>query len=267
MRCNFCRLWCLYTQVGASDETEMPEGLRTGSIFTEIAVGERGFENAVPTVFGFAGCSDASGGLLTSPGCGWRSNRRRLRLCRSSAGMRLWLLLILSIRVRALWVLWAAMVRRRRVHWRRPVVSRLLGTWLRLLRTRWVWLLRTWWLWLLRTRLLQTGSLRIPGGSWLWRWLCAQLTRRWLSWRWRRRGLPRRRTAVSGPASQFEHGWQLPAVFVCLMIPLRPTILTSKFHSLSGRLPAFPVAAERRAASRISDTVMLVFREDRMFPS
>ena len=42
MPCNFCRLWCLYTQVGASDEAEMPEGLRTGSIFTEIAVGERG---------------------------------------------------------------------------------------------------------------------------------------------------------------------------------------------------------------------------------
>ena len=31
-------------------------------------------------------------------------------------------------------------------------------------------------LWLLRTRLLQTGSLRIPGRSWLWRWLCPRLS-------------------------------------------------------------------------------------------
>lgn len=47
MPCNFCRLWCLYTQVAASDETEMPEGLRTGSIFAEITEWGEGVRKCV----------------------------------------------------------------------------------------------------------------------------------------------------------------------------------------------------------------------------
>ena len=60
-------------------------------------------------------------------------NRRWPGLCRSCARMRLWLLLVLSIRVRALWLLRAAMVCGRRIHWRGPVVSRLLQARIRLL--------------------------------------------------------------------------------------------------------------------------------------
>jgi len=118
---------------------------------------EKGSKNALSKVSSSAEHFHAASRLFASTGSCWHSSRPRLWLRRTSPSLRLWILRILSLRVRALWLLRAAMVRKRCVHRRRPMVSRLLRT--RLLRSR-VRLQQTW-LWLLRSRLLQTRCLCI----------------------------------------------------------------------------------------------------------
>src|SRR5712692_4298904 len=93
------------------------------------------------------------------------------RVLRACPRMRLWLLRLLSLRLRTLWLLRTGVVRGWRLHRRRSVVPRLL-------RTSWLWILPAW--------------VRVWArmGSWLCLWLGGwQLSRslwsarrRWLPW-------------------------------------------------------------------------------------
>src|SRR5580692_5808034 len=161
-------------------ETKGLEAFRSGSILADHR-SNKGVQNALFTLFGFVGDSGAASSILASPGRSGRSRGPGLR--GYGTGMRLWLLLLLSVRVRALWLLWAAMVRGRCVHRRRAVVSRLLRAGLGL--SGWVWLLRTRVERLLRSRLLQARCLRVLSRrrSWLWR-LRTRIGGRRLPWWW-----------------------------------------------------------------------------------
>src|SRR5579862_6878369 len=135
----------------------MPEGLPI-SIEDKDHRSEKGVNNALSKVFGFAEHLRTAGSLFAGASCG--GNWNRPRLCQTSARVRLWLLRVLSVRVCALWILRTAMVRGRRLYWRGPVVPRLLQARLRLLGTRRIRLLRSW--------ILQAGGVCLPG----WRgWL------------------------------------------------------------------------------------------------
>lgn len=118
--------------------------------------------------------------------CSWRGDRRP-GLRWPTSRVRLRLLWILPVRLRAIWLLWAELVLRRHLYRRRPVVSRLLwATWLlrasRLLRPRW-FLWPTWiqaWSRCSRTCLLwpRTGWRRIPCWLRTWRLCEGRLSRR-----------------------------------------------------------------------------------------
>src|SRR5713101_3978249 len=85
------------------------------------------------------------------------------RVLRACPCMRLWLLRLLSLRLRALWLLRTGVVRGWHLHRRRSLVPRLF-------RTSWLWILPAWLLgtrvWLLWSRgILRSGRLLRP---WVW---------------------------------------------------------------------------------------------------
>src|ERR1700676_3740517 len=173
----------LYTQIGASDETRCLKAFRSARSFRRSRIRARG-KDALSKISGFAQHFHATSGSLTSRSHSWHRCRPGLRICRPGTGMRLWLLLLLPIRVRSLWLLWAAVVCRRRLHRGGSLVSRVLRPWL--LRSGWTGLTWSWRLWL-RSRLLRTPRLCLQPGRWVRGW--ARLRTR-LSWwrlpRWRR---------------------------------------------------------------------------------
>src|SRR5579871_4273773 len=106
----------------------------------------------IPEIFRATGSPDGVP-ACTFAGAGWGGNRSE---CRSwirgwATRLRVWILRLLSVRLRPLRLLWAELVRQRNFYWRRSVVPRLLG-WPRMGSCR-ILGRRTW---ILRSRILRS---------------------------------------------------------------------------------------------------------------
>src|SRR5208283_2757751 len=116
-----------------------------------LGIGE---DNEISKIFGFTGHSAdgrklrASASASWSWGGSWPGVRRNWR----RACLRIWILRVLPVCVRTLRLLWAGLVRRRRVYRRGAVVSRLV-------RTRLLWPARVG---------LRSRGIRLYGRIWLW---------------------------------------------------------------------------------------------------